>query len=353
MRALSILLLLLTVGFSPVAEAKGGDVNLINCSIFDSSGKLLKMYRAWLCAFFPNGKMLLGDGATLTFYDQKMNIVWAKDMHVHGSITYSEADDTALLQVSHVLPGDLRGDRLEVYDQEGKLIKHFNFTSKHAFKPQEFNYDRFMLPSRVKEEVHHVWSFYRIGRNRSKLPFLREGNYVVADAFGVIYFLDSKLQKIVHTIHNHKLGISNLRDVQVTERGNLLAYNSGNVDAQGQPYSSLDEINPTTGKFIWRYIASPPTSFYGPSEGNVQELPNGNFLYSLVMDERKGKERRHVPQEELEPWMLIQGGHQSIEITRDGKEVWKMISHDDDLSGKPNVVKRQNLDKYFSRKKRY
>ena len=62
----------------------------------------------------------------------------------------------------------------------------------------------------------------------------------------------------------------------------------------GRFYSTIDEIQPpmnTTGHYfleqgmvyapniaLWRYIASPPTSFYASFISGCQRLPNGNTL---------------------------------------------------------------------------
>ncbi|MGZ3711522.1 MAG: hypothetical protein ACXVBE_07185 [Bdellovibrionota bacterium] len=353
MRILTLTFLLSALFTTAPAHGKKGDVNIVNCSIFDESGKILRNYLGWVCAFYPNGRMLLGDGYTLTYYDEKMNVVWSKDEHVHNSIIYSEADDTALLLVSYVLPDYTRADRLEVYDKEGRLVKHFNFTAENKISKYPFNYDKRMLPTRVKDEITHVESFYRIGRNRSKNPNFKEGNYVVCDMFGAVYIFDSSLKKIIQTISLRTLGLQSTRDMQVTEAGNLLMYNSGNKDAQGRDYTTLDERDPVTGKVVWQYKTKNPSDFYGTYEGNLQVLPNHNILFSVVLNERPALDRKAYHEDYWEPWMEVQGNLQAIEITPSGKEVWRMVSKDSVLSGRPNVVKRRNLNSYLAKKKRY
>ncbi|HEY8279093.1 MAG TPA: hypothetical protein VIH99_05690 [Bdellovibrionota bacterium] len=326
-------------------------VNAVGCSLFDSKGQLLKKYLGWVCAFFPNGKMLLGDGFTLTFYDKDMNVVWSKDVHTHHMITYSEADKTALVIASNILEDKLRIDRLEVYDSEGKLLKGFNFTPAHSLGAYPQTFDIFSFP-KVKQFLTLVESFYRIGKSSSKLPFLAEGNYVVREASGRIYFFDRGLTKILHTINTREWGLDDLRDLQVTSRGSLLVYNSGNK-VNGVPFTTLDELDPKSGKVLWSYRADPPTAFYGNYEGNVQILPNHHLLFSVVMDEYRGNDRKSVPESEREPWMDVQGMHRSTEIDRKGKVVWKMSNDGSGLSGMPNVVKRLNLAQYLQHKGSY
>jgi len=75
--------------------------------------------------------------------------------------------------------------------------------------------------------------------------------------------------------------------------GNILIFNNG-VNRPGGSYSSIDEITPpvnSEGQYyleqgssygplnlIWRYTASPPTSFYSYYIGGAQRLPDGDTL---------------------------------------------------------------------------
>ena len=348
------LLLLLALSRPQATEAKGPEakvVNAIGCSLFDPSGKLLKKYLGWICGFFPNGNMILGDGFTLTFYDSKMNIVWSKDVHTHHMINYTASDQTALVIASNILRGDTRIDRLEVYDQEGVLLRSFAFTEADSLGAHPQNWDRFVFPQ-VKQYLTLIESFYRIGKNKSGLAYMAEGNYLAYDAAGILYFFDHDLHGIIHRINMREWKLSSLRDVQVTDTGKLLFYNSGNV-MRGVPYTTLEERDPVTGALAWSYQARPPESIYGAYEGNVQLLPNGHVLFSVVMDEFKGKDRRVIPGEFKEPWAEIQGMHRSFEITRGGTRVWTMVEDGSGLSGMTNSVKRLDLSAYYRNKGRY
>ena len=325
-------------------------VNVVGCSIFDSNGKILKKYLGWVCAFFPNGNMILGDGFTLTFYDPKMNPIWSKDVHTNY-IAYSEEDQTGLVIASNIIKDTVRLDRLEIYDKNGKLQKHFDFQKSHSLGSYLQTWDMPAFP-KVKEGITLIDAFYRIDKNSSKLAWLKEGNYVANEAFGKIYIFDSRLQKIVHSIDTRKWDRNNLRDVQVISSGNFLVYNSGNIQ-NGTKFTTLEELDPHTGNTVWAFRASPPTSFYGDYQGNVQRLTNGNLLYSVIMDEKKGKERVKIPDEEFEKWMAIQGAFRAFEVTRDGKKVWSMVNDGSNLSGMPNVVKRLDLTSYFQHKGRF
>ena len=321
--------LLLVSSLVEAAPAKGERkiVNLIGCSIFDADGQLLKRYFGWGCAFFPNGSLLLADGFTLTFYDAKMNIRWVRDQHCHHNLVTTPDGKLALVLASNVLNSDTRIDRLETYDDQGNLHSHFDFQPEHSIYAYNFekNFDFYVLP-RVRRELTYIQSFYRIEKNRGAHPALAKGNFIASDNGGKIYFFDSTLKKIVHSVRTwgqwRRPGIW---DAQVTKDGNILAYYS-RIPGTEDRESMLEEFEFETGRSLWSYRAKPP--FFGPYEGNVQILENGNVLFSYV-DEPK-----------FDP-------HHSVEITRAGKEVWHRKTHPDFLTGKPNVVKRQDLTDYF------
>lgn len=306
--------------------------NAVGCVLFDEKGKLLKRYLSWACAYFPNGKLLLADGFTLTLYDANHEIEWVRDQRCHHNVFYSAADNTALITTTNILPDRATIiDRLEVYDGEGRLVKEFDFTPamsfhKNVWKDGEF-WDDYVLP-KAKQELSHVVSFHRVNKNSSRHPALAEGNYVVSDVFGRIYFFDRDLKKIVHEIRTAEaLRRHATFDVQVSQRGNLLLYNTKNV-LLGEELSSLEEIDPFTGKLVWSYGKKPGQQFDGAYEGNLTELPNGNFLFSHVND-------------------FFKGPLYAVEVTRQGREVWRMTPSGNDLSGYPNVIRRLDLTDYY------
>lgn len=330
-----LLLSLLWLATPALAEP----MNVIGCGIFDSSGKEQKAYLGWICAFLPNGKMMIGDGFTLTFYDKDMNVIWARDGHTHHMLTYSAADQTVLVISSRIFgpQSRLRIDVLEVFDIEGKQLKKFEFTREmsRAFLPM--TYDNFVMPT-VKMELTHVGSFYRIGKNRSGSRFFAEGNYLVNDNFGALYVFNKELTKVIHTFETNGWNLGMFGDVQVTPAGSLLLYNNGNPHDPASR-ASLVEFDPFTKKVLWRYRGETPDFLRGAYEGNVQILPSGNILFSEA-----------VFQETVEPHELWQ---RSTEITRAGKKVWQMKKDRYEIYGIPNVVKRLDLSAYRKTKGAY
>lgn len=327
--------------FLQKSRPEGSVVHAIGCSLFDQNGQPLKKYLGWVCAFFPNGHMLMGDGYTLTFYDQKMNVVWSEDAHTHHQINYYPEDKTATVIRSRVVHNDTRIDRLEVYSIYGKLLKAFNFELKHSLHSQDWTWDHWVLP-KVKKEATLINSFHRIGENQSEDPALKEGNYLVQDVFGMLYIFNNKLNKIIKTVDLRKLKRHSMNDLQVTKEGFILAYHNRNqAIANDQSYLEVFELD--SGESLWTYGLKPTERFYGPYEGNVQKLPNGNFLFSYVNNEIHGTKRTGANH----------GIHRAIEVSQNGERVWEMHNQGEYLSGKPNVVKRLDLSSYLRHKGNY
>ncbi len=82
------------------------------------------------------------------------------------------------------------------------------------------------------------------------------------------------------------------------ENGNILIFDNG-VDRR---YSRVIELNPVTEEIDWEYSAKPPGSFYSPTRGAAQRLPNGN---TLITESDKGR---------------------VFEVTEDGTIVWEFFS---------------------------
>jgi hypothetical protein len=295
--------------------------------------------------------MLLGDGFTLTFYDEKMRVVWSRDVHTHHMITFDPAAGLATVIASNVIGGDTRIDRLEVYDTEGRRRHAFDFGLEHSLARMQQNWDNHAFPY-VKHNLTMIESFYRVGKNSSRLPYLAEGNFLAYDAAGILYIFDRSLSRVEKRLSLRDWGLHSLRDVQVTPAGNFLFYNSGHEEG-GRKFTALEERSPRDGRLLWSYRAQPPESFFGAYEGNVQLLANGNVLFSVVMDEWRGADRRAVDPTYAEPWHAVQGMFRAFEITRDGKKVWEMADDGAGLSGMPNVVKRLDLRSYLRAKGGY
>lgn len=82
--------------------------------------------------------------------------------------------------------------------------------------------------------------------------------------------------------------------------GKILIFDNGTL----RGFTRVIEFDPITGEIEWQYTGDPPGSFFTPTRGSAQRLPNGN---TLICEGDKGR---------------------CFEITRDGEVVWEWYNPD-------------------------
>jgi hypothetical protein len=80
------------------------------------------------------------------------------------------------------------------------------------------------------------------------------------------------------------------------KNGNILIFDNGAAERR---YSRVIEVEPGTGKVVWKYMSDPPEEFYSRIRGSAQRLPNGN---TLIMESSAAR---------------------AFEVTKDGRVVWE------------------------------
>ncbi len=86
-------------------------------------------------------------------------------------------------------------------------------------------------------------------------------------------------------------------DAQLLPGGTVLLFDNG----LGRNWSRALEVDPRTDEIVWEWRADPPESFYTPSKGSAQRLPNGN---TLLAESDSGR---------------------AIEVAPDGEIVWEWV----------------------------
>ena len=86
-------------------------------------------------------------------------------------------------------------------------------------------------------------------------------------------------------------------DAQLLPGGTILLFDNG----LGRGWSRAIEVDPRTDEIVWEWRADPPESFYTPTKGSAQRLPNGN---TLLAESDRGR---------------------AIEIAPNGEVVWEWI----------------------------
>ena len=97
--------------------------------------------------------------------------------------------------------------------------------------------------------------------------------------------------------------------------GNLLIYDNGNNTSRTvRGFTRILELEPLSGRIVWKYQC--PSSFYSPSRGSSERLPNGNCLIA------------HSDSGRL------------FEVTHDGAIVWEFLNENLDDKGRRDPIYR-------------
>ena len=70
--------------------------------------------------------------------------------------------------------------------------------------------------------------------------------------------------------------VAQQHDPSLTEYGNVLCFDNGNIRPNSIHHSRIVEYNLTTKVLMWSYVDPMPPSFFSPYMGCVQRLWNGN-----------------------------------------------------------------------------
>ena len=66
-------------------------------------------------------------------------------------------------------------------------------------------------------------------------------------------------------------------DPSMTEDGNVLCFDNGNIRPASIHHSRIVEYNPETEKIDWLYVDEMPPAFFSPYMGSVEKLWNGSY----------------------------------------------------------------------------
>jgi hypothetical protein len=81
-------------------------------------------------------------------------------------------------------------------------------------------------------------------------------------------------------------------DGQLLPSGTILLFDNG----LARGWSRVVEVNPVSGAVTWEWKGQPPASFYSPSKGSVERLPNGN---TLIAESDRGRAAEVSPEGRL------------------------------------------------------
>ena len=259
--------------------------------LVDMSGKHKHTWKV------PNGHhceyaVLLNDGHVLTACESQFimkldwdsNPVWQTKLHVHHEIEV--LPDRSILTLVGDKPVPYKS-RNVVFDSIVHLSESGGWLDKWSTFDNLETLKRFHLispldtPPAKPKELRASYSYYHLNAIRllPDTPLgqrdrrFQSGNLLICSRnTSMIAILDKATRKPVWSFGPTIL--ENPHFPVMLETGNLLIFDNGFT----RKSSRVLEIEPSTGKTVWEYTATPPSSFFSPWQGSVQRLPNGNTL---------------------------------------------------------------------------
>jgi hypothetical protein len=242
----------------------------------------------------PDGSLLgIGLGRQIVEYDWEGRETWV--FRTPGAIPHH---DVLRLANGHTLVLLLREgegtDTLLEVDRAGKVV--------WTWRAAEHRHD--LLPERPAhaDDVTHINSLEELPDN----PWFaagdrrfRPGNLLLsARNLNTVFILDRQSGQVVWT---YGAELDRQHEARMTgpglpQSGRITVFNNRLGSFWGEHQTELLELDPTSGKVLWRFKAP---GFFSPTSGAQQVLPNGNLLVTSTR------------------------GGRVFEITREGRLAWE------------------------------
>lgn len=269
-----------------------GKKHLVNgCKIFSLSGTQIKRTPGEFCQFLDNGDFLSMSSKTLKYITKNGEVKWSVEnqlFHHQMNLSPDRRRVLALGSTEKEIQGRLfRVDQFYVIDISNGKILH-KVDSEELMKKSDVNPTTLGLgfPKnhfKAIEEYSHFNSFYEIPKlNVAKKihSALQPGNLIVNSIGLGILIVDSKFEKILLKQKLDQSFLHHVHDVQVTERGTLIAFNNLNATKDLLVFSSVVELDSLSFKTLREFKAEPASLFLSHHCGGVQDLGSGLVLFS-------------------------------------------------------------------------
>jgi len=259
-----------------------------------------------LCAIIKEDESR-NDGMLIEL-DWENNLVRRMDVPAHHDLERLENGNTIVLcreYVSNeaVYSDDTKSDYYVEITPDDKIVWEWH-TAQHALKLKKFVDVDF---PRKNRDWAHTNTVEEIPDNdlAKEDPRFKKGNIIFSmrnvDTIGVI---DKATGEVVWAWGPGVLDKQHMPTI--LENGNILVYDNGTA----RKYTRILEMDPRTGGIVWEYKADPPKSFFSPTRGSNQRLPNGN---TFIADSDNGR---------------------LFEVTPEGEIVWEFLNPDATKAGK-------------------
>lgn len=260
---------------------------------------------------YPNNNFLvIIQRKALFMIDWDSDIKWEVKGTFHHDISIADNGDIYTVMNGKInspefsLTQPVRNDWLVILTKDGKVKKRISFV-----KMLIQNKDLFEAAKKREEKR------YDFGKDAWDLFHTNSVEIINRDIFSGDKKLFKKGDVLFCTRHQNLVGVVDVRAEQIVwhwgtydldfphhvsllENGNILIFDN----VFHGDYSRVIELNPVTEEIEWEYKGDPPKSFWSPTRGSAQRLPNGN---TLIAESDRGR---------------------VFEITRDGEIVWEFYN---------------------------
>lgn len=274
------------------SSSYAGKQHLVNgCQIFLINGIPLKRAPGDFCVFLSNGDFVSMSATTVRYFTKSGEIRWSRqDKMFHHQINLSPDQKRVMTMgsVEKVINGTTYlVDRFYVFNIEtGEPIIQVDsddIIRSAGLSPSVMKDTLILRSFSASEEYSHFNSFYEIGSlvARNKLhPAIRKGHYIINSVRLGFLVVDEKMEKVLFHKKLDQAFNHQVHDVQVTERGTIIAFVNVHTNKENIQYSSVIELDPVTMRVVAEIKSDPAAMFFSHFCGGVQDLGEGLVLFS-------------------------------------------------------------------------
>ena len=240
--------------------------------------------------------------------DWESNLVRRMNVPAHHDFERLDNGNTIVLCREYVSneavhSDDVKSDYYVELTPDDKVVWEWH-ADKHALKLRNFVDVDFPRKDRDWAHTNTVEALPDNPLSKED-PRFRKGNVLFSmrnvDTIGVI---DKETGEIVWAWGPGVLDKQHMPTM--LDSGNILVYDNGTA----RRYTRVLEIDPRIGEIVWEYKAAPPESFFSPTRGSNQRLPNGN---TFIAESDSGR---------------------LFEVTPEGEIVWEFLNPDQTPNGR-------------------
>lgn len=206
--------------------------------------------------------------------DWDSRLVWKADITAHHDFERLSNGNTVVVCREYVVnealrPGELKNDFIAELTPEGELVWEWH-ADRHVPEIAALVPVTFPLSEQDWGHMNTIEALPE-GPAAGKDPRFKAGNLLFScrniNTIGVI---DRQSGQVVWAWGPGVLDHQHMPTM--LPNGHILVYDNGNQLER----TRILELDPLTGELVWEYQADSPKSFYSPTRGSNQRLPNGN-----------------------------------------------------------------------------